>query len=103
MSYLSIAQMHKDNGLRSRVTGCCAQEGASNPDLACEEIMWGVVSEPGWGEAWDSAVAAAREAGPANAVNPGTDPSVIPDAWILTAVQKHLSLLTVEQQPEEVT
>lgn len=91
MSYMSIAQMHDNPPLQQRIVACCTQEGADDPQEAARSIMWKVVAEPGWGEAWDSAVVAAKEAGPENATDPGIDPAVIPDAWILAAVQKHLA------------
>ena len=90
MSYWSISQMQQHPALRSRVTACCAQEGAAEPDTAMNDIMWQVVAEPGWGEAWDYAVAAAQQAGPGEAIDPGIDPAVITDAMILSAVQTHL-------------
>lgn len=44
-------------------------------------------AEPGWGAAWDSAIAAEVE-------NPGADPAVISDGMILTAVQLRLGAAT---------
>lgn len=92
MSYLSIAQIANDPSIRQRLQGCIAQEDDSgdHPSVVAERIAWECAAEPGWGEAWDSAVAAAIEAGPMNATDPGRDPAVITDAMILSAVQKHL-------------
>lgn len=93
MSYQGIAQAAADPTLRSRVTGCIAQEDTSgeDPQMVCNQIIWKCCSEPGWGEAWSSAVEA-EKAKPPEERNPdiGGNPAVIPDAWILTAVQKHL-------------
>lgn len=101
MSYLGIAQAAADPTLRARVTGCIAQEGApGNPQELCNQIIWQCCGEPGWGAAWTSALEA-EKAKPPEERNPdiGGNPAVIPDAWILTAVQKHLGLLVAGQQP----
>lgn len=87
MSYWSISQMHGSPTLRQRITACCAQEGAADPEQTANDIMWTVCASPGWGEAWDYAVAQAIQAGPQNATDPGMDPAVITDAQILSAVQ----------------
>ena len=87
MSYLAIAQMQQHPGLRQRITACCAQEGAADPEQTMNDIMWTVCASAGWDEAWDYAVALAIQAGPQNATDPGMDPAVITDAMILSAVQ----------------
>lgn len=87
MSYLAISQMQQNPPLRSRITACCAQEGAADPEQTAHDIMWAVCASPGWGEAWDYAVAVAIQAGPQNATDPGMDPAVITDEMILSAVQ----------------
>lgn len=86
MSYESIAQAAVSVSLRSRIAGCVAQEDSSgaHPLIVTDQIQWRCCAEPGWGEAWESALAADND-------DPGSDPGVIPDAWILTAVQKHLA------------
>lgn len=87
MSYLAISQMQSHPSIKARVTACCAQEGVIDPEAKVQEILWTVCASPGWGEAWDYAVAQAIQAGPGNATDPGIDPAVITDAMILSAVQ----------------
>lgn len=79
MSYLSISQAATDPRLRDRITACAVQEGGSPGDLG--DLQWKCACEPGWGEAWESALAAGNP-------DPGGDPAVIGDGMILTAVQK---------------
>jgi hypothetical protein len=96
VSYESIAQAAQDTVLRSRIAACVAQEdhgSRGHPLAVTDMIQWQVCSEPGWGEAWESAVAGGVPV-------PGADQTVIPDAWILTAVQKYLGQSPgVGQQP----
>ena len=90
MSYTSIALAAQDQDLRVRIGACVAQEYPSNPShptVYADQIQWLCCGEPGWGEAWESALVAGNP-------DPGNDPGVIPDAWILVAVQKHLGLLS---------
>lgn len=93
MSYYGISQMRSSPGLQQRIVACVAQESDGDPVQVADEIMWQVVAEPGWSEAWDAAVAAAKEQGPQAATDPGIDPAVITDAMIFAAVQKHLAAL----------
>jgi hypothetical protein len=86
MSYQGIALAASDPVLRRRIAACVAQEQEQvdpPPEVTAGRLAWTICAEPGWGEAWESAIAADNQA-------PGSDPGVIPDAWILTAVQKHL-------------
>lgn len=86
MSYTGIGLAAQDSDLQRRVAACVAQEqdtAEPYPPTRASEIMWSCCGEPGWGEAYASALASDNPA-------PGADPSVIPDAWILTAVQKWL-------------
>ena len=86
MSYNSIAAAAQDQALRLRIAACVAQEAPDDPRhpiAHTDAIQWQCCAEPGWGAAWDSAIAAEVE-------NPGADPGVIPDGWILAAVQAHL-------------
>ena len=48
-----------------------------------DKIQWQCAAEPGWGEAWESAIAGGT-------TDIGNDPGVITDGMILSAVQKHL-------------
>ena len=91
MSYLSISQAATDPQLRVRIAACIAQEGAIGTSIQegalykADTIQWQCAAEPGWGEAWESAVASGT------VPDPGSDPAVISDGMILTAVQKHLA------------
>ena len=92
MSYASIAQAAVSGSLRYRIAACIAQEGGAGDTLqtsalgCADQIMWQCCAEPGWGEAWESALVAE----PPNP-DPGNDPAVISDSQILAAVQKHLA------------
>ncbi len=81
MSYWSIAQMSGDVDLTSRVASCAAQEipGANPYGWATDHMMM-LAAEPGWADAWDSALASGNE-------TPGRDGGVITDGMILSAVQ----------------
>ena len=99
MSYIGVAQAAADNTLRTRVAACIAREqgGYQSVFEVVERIMWQCCAEPGWGEAWDYGMEVRREAasdGIFDLLAIGADPSVIPDSWVLTAVQKHLGLLS---------
>ena len=86
MSYSAIALAAQDSDLQRRVAACIAQEQDTvepYPPSAANGIIWSCCGEPGWGEAYASALVAENPA-------PGADPSVIPDGWILSAVQKWL-------------
>lgn len=88
MSLLSISAAAQSASLRDRIAACVAQQTAQKHPIniiATEGLQWRCAAEPGWGEAWDSAVAAGN-------ADPGADPAVIPDSWILAAVQKHLGV-----------
>lgn len=91
MSYATIAQAARDTSLRLRIAACIAQEGKAGDTLQtgamarADAIQWQCCAEPGWGEAWESALA--------NAIpDPGNNPGVITDQMILGAVQKHLEV-----------
>jgi hypothetical protein len=101
MTYLGISQAAADPMLRARVTGCIAEQDSSgeHPNAVCDRIIWQCCAEPGWGAAWASAVETQKALPPEQRTDIGSDPSVIPDTWILTAVQKHLALLGAEQRP----
>lgn len=92
MSYLGISQAAVSPALRNRVAACVAQEytGPDHPLMVTDRIQWQCAAEPGWGEAWASALTAQEDLPYEDRTDPGLDPAVIPDAWILTAVQKHL-------------
>ena len=78
--YASHAAMCQSASLRSRVTACAAQEGATDPPKWVAATIWSI-PKADWLAAWDYAEAA----------NPGgdhgADPAVITDQMILSAVQ----------------
>ena len=80
MGYWDIAQMSADVDLTSRVAACAAQEGVPDPRQWAADNVLLLAAEPGWADAWASAVAAGNE-------QPGRDPAVITDGMILAAVQ----------------
>jgi len=81
--YLTIAVIAESVAMHRRVTACAAQQGQSNPETWTSEQRWGWAAAPGWGEAWDSAVASGID-------DPGADPAVITDGQILAQVQAML-------------
>lgn len=80
MSFLAIAQMTKDPDLIARVTGCVALENEEQPELWTQRNKWALAAQPGWGAAWDYAIAG-------NKTEIGKDPGVITDGMILAGVQ----------------
>lgn len=92
MSYTSLDIQINDFGFRGRINSCLQEEARVNPELkdtaAAEQIRTGVFNSQQI--SWDVCVAteAAYEyALNADVENPGTDPTVITDADILSAVQ----------------
>lgn len=83
MSYASVAKCKNDMELRNRVAGCCAKEGAQDPDTASVDLMWKVSAAADIEAAYESALAA-------NNPSPGGDPSVITDQMILGVVQANV-------------
>lgn len=84
MSYATIFQCANDLPFRGRVTACCAQEGATEPENTADQILWPVSAAADVEAAYASAVIAGNP-------NPGGDESVITDQMILSAVQAHLT------------
>lgn len=90
-SYLSIAAIATDPWMARRLFAATTQQAhlgnvpeIANPTTWVLENAYVWASSPGWGEAWDYAVAMH----PADAsYEPGKDSTVITDAMILTAVQ----------------
>lgn len=83
-SYLSMATAADDYTMQRRVAAAAAQQGAPGDAWAwslTNKYEW--ASAPGWGAAWDSAVAG-------GVPDPGADPAVISDAMILAQVQAML-------------
>lgn len=83
MTYAAIAAIASDLDIMARLTACVAQEDPAPPQTTAAKIIWPCAAEPGWAEAYASAIASDNP-------RPGLDPAVIPDAWILSAAQKHM-------------
>jgi hypothetical protein len=83
MSYTTGHLISQDTDLRNRAAIAVAEQGTIP---AGEEEHWvfqhcrRLGTQPGWREAWESALANGVE-------NPGADPAVITDGQILAAVQ----------------
>jgi hypothetical protein len=85
MSYANIAAMVEDWDLRMRLIACAAQEQADGPVLFVEDNIWRICAQPGWDAAWASALVTHADD---EDYRPGADEGVIPDAKILSGVQK---------------
>jgi hypothetical protein len=84
-SYLSIAAAADNYSMQRRVAACAAQEGVDvDPWQWTVDSKYGWASAPGWGAAWDSALAAHPDD---PEYDPGADPVVITDGMILSQVQ----------------
>lgn len=80
MSYWTQAVIAADQDLLLRATACTAREGIANPQGWAYAFAWELSAQPGWVEAYASAIAGSVEM-------PGRDESVITDGMILAAVQ----------------
>lgn len=80
MAYWDVAQMSHDPDLQERVQACAAQEQDADPYAWAAEHMLALAAQPGWSEAWASAVAG-------GVPNPGRDQAVISDGMVLSGVQ----------------
>jgi len=81
MAYSDVALLAADYDFQLRASACVATENASeNPPGWAADHAWQMAAQPGFGEAYASALAG-------NVPRPGWDPSVISDAQILSAVQ----------------
>lgn len=81
--YLSVARMAIDSDLLARITGCAAIEGESNPEVWTRRNRWAMAAQPGWAAAWDYGIASDE----VDDETLGSNPGVISDAMILSAVQ----------------
>lgn len=87
-SYLAIAAIAKDQFMVERMHAAVTQQVhlGNVPLIDSDPTVWVAnnnyiwASSPGWGEKWDSALAAGTE-------EPGKDPAVITDDDILATVQ----------------
>jgi hypothetical protein len=88
MSYSTGHLISQDTDLRNRAAIAAAEQGVA----AGEEEHWvfmharQLAIQPGWREAWESALANGVE-------HPGADPAVISDGQILAAVQSLLGVV----------
>lgn len=81
MGYWDISTMAGDTDLTARLSAAAAQEQVpGDPAGWAWDHRWQWAAQPGWGEAWASAVASGNE-------HPGRDAAVITDGQILSAVQ----------------
>lgn len=89
MSYKTIALMAQDEDLKQRIHAAVAEQGGSfhEVEFAPGGGLWKIAASPGWGAAYDSALAG-------NVERPSWNEGVITDGMILSAVQAYLA-----QQP----
>lgn len=82
MGYTEVALLRNDGQFSQRVAACYSTEpgGTDDPESWAAIHAWDLASQPGFGDAYASALAGGVE-------HPGADPSVITDAQILAAVQ----------------
>ena len=84
MAYYDVSVLANDGDFASRTMACIAIEApdtaTSTPYAWWSEHNWDMASQPGFGDAYASAIASGVE-------NPGRDAAVISDAQILSAVQ----------------
>jgi hypothetical protein len=85
MSYHDVFKLTGDADFNGRVAACFAVETLDNPNALdpwswAGQHSWDMAAQPGFGDAYASAVAGGVE-------NPGADPSVISDAQLLSGVQ----------------
>ena len=84
MSYLTQAHIAANGGIYERSAQAAATEGYASPELWARQNNRVLASQPGWAEAWESALVS-HEDDPT--YDPGTDEAVITDGMILSAVQ----------------
>lgn len=112
MTYRAIAAMSRDHELTLRLSACAAASGERDPEGFVRRNLWGIVTQPGWGERFAEALdnhasaTQARLAAQAQAeaggeiapgssaggafpllLEPGADESVISDEMILEAIR----------------
>lgn len=85
MAYSDIAALSVDYDFAQRTKAAYAAETIggttpTNPEIWQRDHGWEVAAQPGFGDAYASALAG-------NVERPGNDPAVITDAMILTAIQ----------------
>jgi len=85
MAYADVAALANDADFNARTIACVATEntagaGYGDPGMWAAQHTWAMASQPGFGEAYASALAGGVE-------RPGRDQSVISDSQVLSAVQ----------------
>jgi hypothetical protein len=81
MAYYDVSLMVADYDLNRRIIACAAQElSGVEPVQWVADHAYVICSQPGWAEAWSSAIAS-------SVPNPGRDEGVITDGMILSATQ----------------
>lgn len=89
MSLQSQAELSQDQDFIDRVAACAATQDLPegwNPVSWAQMNAWEVSSAPGFGDAYESAIVTLRAA-----EHPGSNPAVITDNQILSAVQAVLA------------
>ena len=90
MAYSDVALLATDRDFAVRVTAAYATETLAvtepiNPETWARDHSWEVAAQPGFGDAYASALAG-------SVPRPGNDPAVISDAQILSAVQAIMNI-----------
>jgi hypothetical protein len=89
-SYLSISEIASDKWMFERMMAATTQQSYLRTIAVDDVYTWVTLnryvwaSSPGWGAAWDSALAGHPDD---DTYEPGKDPAVITDGQILAAVQ----------------
>jgi hypothetical protein len=80
VSYLTVSRIAADSFMRLRCAACAAVDRVPDPENWAFRHSLLLAAQPGWSEAWESALAAGNPA-------PGSDAAVITDGMILAGVQ----------------
>lgn len=89
MSYKTQYVIAQDSMLFNRITACASLEGVTDPMTWTYAYRWQFSAQPGWGDAYASAL----QADPS--ISPGDNEAVITDNMILSAVQAILATESV--------
>lgn len=89
-AYLAISEIANDQWMNERMIAATTQQSYMHTVAINDPLNWTNLNRyvwaasPGWGAAWDSALAAHPDD---SAYEPGRDPAVITDGMILSTVQ----------------
>jgi hypothetical protein len=90
-AYLAISEIANDENMRERMRAAATQQSyLGSAPLITDPVRWVGdnmyvwAASPGWGAAWDSALAGHPDD---PSYEPGRDPAVITDEMILSTVQ----------------